>query len=592
MTSVAIDRAAGARTSRAIKAPVRCASTANLTLSGEQTVDGVALVTGDRILVKNQTSGIDNGIYVVDTSTWDRAPDCSSNSDWTRGTLVESMDGATTTGLWYLTTTGTIVIGTTSLTFTAASFTPATLSAFMQTVLAAADATTAFKLLSAAALSATGDISPAVLAANTDDWAPVGFATASTIRASSSAAINLTGIAAGTDGRLLMLHNVGTFAITLKDDATSTAANRFQMNGDYPLNPDASVLLEYDSTSSRWRIFGQQSTQASVSFNRLLNNVGLAVTMAGNAVTIALKAADGTDPTAVNPALINFRSGTITLGTVNQRTVQAATSVAISSTSTAGTVSAQASRIWIAAIDVGGTVELAWMNALSGSGGISGTGFTIAIMDENQLITTVAEGGAGAADSAGVWYSTTARANVAFTVLGYFESTQATAGTWATAASKLVVNPEARPGKVLQTVQLRTTTATTGTTTTPFDNTPPQSGEGDQYMTQSITPSAACNLIRARVDAMMGASTAITAILACFQDATASCFATTWSPCAAGGVISLHLETLIIAGGVAATAIKTRIGGQSGTITFNGSGAAAELGATLATQTHLEELMA
>jgi hypothetical protein len=47
------------------KAPVKAASTANLTLSGTQTVDGVSLLAGDRVLVKDQTDGKENGIYVV-----------------------------------------------------------------------------------------------------------------------------------------------------------------------------------------------------------------------------------------------------------------------------------------------------------------------------------------------------------------------------------------------------------------------------------------------------------------------------------------------------------------------------------------------
>ena len=265
MTSVSIDRINGARSSLAIKAPCVVATTAAITLSGEQTIDGIAVVTDDRVLVKNQASGVDNGIYIADTSTWERAPDADGNADWTAGTLIKVNGGTTTNGFWALTTTGTITVGTTALTFAASSSILAVVSAFMQTVLSAADATTAFNALAAAALSATGDISPTALAANTDNWAPTGFSTASTIRMDASAAWDLTGIAAGTDGRLICLHNISAFTVTLKDNATSTAANRFQLKADLQLAPDSSVLLQYDSTSSRWRAFGQPATNALLS---------------------------------------------------------------------------------------------------------------------------------------------------------------------------------------------------------------------------------------------------------------------------------------------------------------------------------------
>jgi hypothetical protein len=80
----------------------------------------------------------------------------------------------------------------------------------------------------------------------------------------------------------------------------------------------------------------------------------------------------------------------------------------------------------ILALNNAGTIELAAVNI---SGGTQ--------LDETNLISTTAEGGAGAADSASVVYSATARTSVAYRVVGYIESTQATAGTWATAPSTI-----------------------------------------------------------------------------------------------------------------------------------------------------------
>ena len=63
------------------KRSVKAATTANITLSAPQTVDGIALVAGDRVLVKNQTTTSQNGIYVVAAAAWARALDADSASE-------------------------------------------------------------------------------------------------------------------------------------------------------------------------------------------------------------------------------------------------------------------------------------------------------------------------------------------------------------------------------------------------------------------------------------------------------------------------------------------------------------------------------
>ena len=60
------------------KASCLVATTANITLSGTQTIDGVAVIAGDRVLVKDQTSAAENGIYVAAASTWSRASDANT----------------------------------------------------------------------------------------------------------------------------------------------------------------------------------------------------------------------------------------------------------------------------------------------------------------------------------------------------------------------------------------------------------------------------------------------------------------------------------------------------------------------------------
>jgi len=135
MTSVSTDRRQGVNVGAAVKVPVKTATTANITLSGLQTIDGVALAANDRVLVKDQNTASQNGIYRADTGTWERDVDFDGVYDVKEGTLVFCTDGATTVGFWYVTTSDPITPGTTNLTFARASSVLAAVSAFMQTML-------------------------------------------------------------------------------------------------------------------------------------------------------------------------------------------------------------------------------------------------------------------------------------------------------------------------------------------------------------------------------------------------------------------------------------------------------------------------
>ena len=108
----------GLTTSVAIKAPCRVATTAAITLSGTQTVDGVAVVENDRVLVKNQASAIGNGIYTVETGDWTRAPDFDGTLDVVTGTLVFVHSGSDSGGtFWRVTSTGSLIPGEDAIVF-------------------------------------------------------------------------------------------------------------------------------------------------------------------------------------------------------------------------------------------------------------------------------------------------------------------------------------------------------------------------------------------------------------------------------------------------------------------------------------------
>jgi hypothetical protein len=83
------------------------------------TIDGHTLQAGERVLVKNQTTGSENGIYVAASGAWSRADDFDGTPAVTTGAFVFVEYGNTLASSgWVLSTTGTITIGTTALTFT------------------------------------------------------------------------------------------------------------------------------------------------------------------------------------------------------------------------------------------------------------------------------------------------------------------------------------------------------------------------------------------------------------------------------------------------------------------------------------------
>lgn len=100
------------------KDSVRAATTANITLSGAQAIDGVSVVAGDRVLVKDQTTGNENGIYVAAVGAWTRATDADTGAEFNPGAVIPVEEGtANGDTIWLLTNNGTVTIGTTALVF-------------------------------------------------------------------------------------------------------------------------------------------------------------------------------------------------------------------------------------------------------------------------------------------------------------------------------------------------------------------------------------------------------------------------------------------------------------------------------------------
>lgn len=104
-----------------VKASVRAASTANFVVAtgGTTTIDGVSLVVGDRVLLKNQTTASENGIWVVAAGAWARSTDADTSAEVTGGMFTFVNEGTVNADSgWILTTNDVIVLNTTALTFT------------------------------------------------------------------------------------------------------------------------------------------------------------------------------------------------------------------------------------------------------------------------------------------------------------------------------------------------------------------------------------------------------------------------------------------------------------------------------------------
>lgn len=111
------------------KESVRLASTANIDLvtGGLISVDGVTVVAGDRVLVKNQTTGSQNGLYVAGSGGWARATDADTAEDIQQAAMFVREGASNADSGWVLSTNPPITLGTTALTFV--QFTGASVSA-------------------------------------------------------------------------------------------------------------------------------------------------------------------------------------------------------------------------------------------------------------------------------------------------------------------------------------------------------------------------------------------------------------------------------------------------------------------------------
>lgn len=111
MVSNSTDRFNGYVASLAVKVPCVVATTANIALYGSQTIEGLLVNTGDRVLVMAQTDPIENGIYLVTSSAWNRAPDFDGRRDGTTDSIVLAARVGTSPAIYKIDTAIPFIIG-------------------------------------------------------------------------------------------------------------------------------------------------------------------------------------------------------------------------------------------------------------------------------------------------------------------------------------------------------------------------------------------------------------------------------------------------------------------------------------------------
>lgn len=155
---------------------------------------------------------------------------------------------------------------------------------------------------------------------------------------------------------------------------------------------------------------------------------------------------------------------------------------------------------------------------------------------------------------------------------------------WASAANQWVPTTIGGGGGYAtgtrQVVQSSISSSFTTATSIPLDNTIPQSNEGAEFLTCSITPQSATSTlyVSAVVNVSSSSGSAPTIVLACFRDAGSSAIGAVCATCfATNGMITISLDVKIASSSTSPSTFRLRIGGTAGTTYVNGNSSTSQL---------------
>jgi hypothetical protein len=258
------------------KDAVRVATTANITLSGTQTIDGVAISVGDRVLVKNQSTQSQNGIYLVAAGAWTRATDADTAAELQSATVPVS-EGTTNADTTWRQTTDNITIGSSNIVWAAFGTSAAPAS---ETVAGVIEIATEAE--TNAGTDDTRAVTPSKLfakfkAKSTNSTSFVVDATNDlrTIISSPAGAVNATINSAATDVVVCVM-NYGTGTITFVN-GTAT------FTGITSLLPNKGALIRYTGTTTAVIVGGSTISFANIT-SKPTTVVGYGITDASRSI--------------------------------------------------------------------------------------------------------------------------------------------------------------------------------------------------------------------------------------------------------------------------------------------------------------------
>jgi hypothetical protein len=242
------------------KTSVKAATTANITLSGAQTIDGISCIATDRVLVKNQSTASQNGIYVVAAGAWTRATDMDVTSEF-QNAVVSVDQGTTNADTSWRQTTDNVTVGSSSVVW----------AAFLSSVVYSATA--------AGTNTYTATLSPAITSYSTFQSYLIRFTNAN----SGASTLNLNALGAKT---------------IVKNGSTALASADISAGQIY--------MIVYDGTNMQ--ILGKITSSTGIGGSTGSTNEGVLV-------------ADGTGGSTVkaSPVLING-DGDVTIGSTGSAT--------------------------------------------------------------------------------------------------------------------------------------------------------------------------------------------------------------------------------------------------------------------------------